>query len=84
MHTVYRLNANELNGQFVEALRTLFKDKEIEIMVSEVDETAYLLQTEANRTHLLRAVQNINDQRSLVDVQLDTITNKSENSEDYV
>ena len=48
MYTVYRLNANELNVEFVEALRALFHVKEIEIMVSEIDETAYLFQSEAN------------------------------------
>ncbi len=43
MYTVYRLNVNELNNQFVEILKMLFRDKEIEIVVSEIDETAYLL-----------------------------------------
>ncbi len=68
MYTVYRLNANELNVEFVEALRALFHVKEIEIMVSEIDETAYLFQSEANKRRLLRAVQNINSQQNLVDV----------------
>jgi antitoxin YefM len=73
MYTVYRLNANELNGQFIEALKALFKDKDIEITVSEVDETAYLLQPKANRERLLQAVQHINDQQNLVEVSLDAL-----------
>lgn len=70
---VYRLNANELNSQFMEALRILFKDKEIEIVVSEVDETAYLFESEANRTRLLQAIQNIESQSNLVPVTLDAV-----------
>jgi hypothetical protein len=34
MYTVYRLNVDELNYQFIEALQTLFKDREIEITVT--------------------------------------------------
>ncbi len=73
MYTVYRLNADELNHQFLEALQTLFKDREIEITVSDVDETAYLLQAEPNRKRLLQAVQNINSGQNLVEVPLDML-----------
>ena len=73
MVTTYRLRADELDSDFIEALKTLFKDKEIEIIVSEVDETAYLLQSEANKKRLLQAVQNINTQQNLVEVSLDDL-----------
>ena len=73
MHTVYRLNVNDLNYQFIESLQTLFKEKEIEIIVSDVDETAYLLQSEPNRRRLLQAVQNISNQRNIVEVPLDML-----------
>lgn len=71
MVTTYRLRADALDNDFIEALKTLFKDKEIEIIVSEVDETAYLFQSEANKKRLLQAVQNINRQQNLVEVTLD-------------
>jgi antitoxin YefM len=74
IYTVYRLNVNELDSQFIEALKTLFKDKDVEIIVSEVDETAYLLQTAANRQRLLQAIQHVNDQEHLVEVQLDSLS----------
>jgi antitoxin YefM len=73
IYTVYRLNVNELDSQFIEALKTLFKDKDVEIIVSEVDETAYLLQSAANRQRLLQAIQHVNDQEHLVEVQLDSL-----------
>ncbi|GIK57749.1 MAG: hypothetical protein HND44_08945 [Chloroflexi bacterium] len=59
MQTIYRLNARELDNQFLEALRTLFVDKEIEIIVTEIDETAYLLSSPANRKRLLEAAEAV-------------------------
>ena len=74
MYTVYRLNASELDSQFVESLKALFKDKEIEITVSEVDETAYLLRSEANKQRLLEAIRNVDSQTGLIEVQLDALS----------
>lgn len=71
MVTVYRMNMNDLDDRFVEALRALFRDKEVEITVAEIDETQYLLQGEANRIRLLQAVRNIENGQNLVDVPLD-------------
>lgn len=59
MQTIYRLNARELDDQFLEALRTLFVDKEIEIIVTELDETTYLLSSPANRKRLLEAAEAV-------------------------
>lgn len=74
MQTVYRLNAGELDSQFLEALKTLFQDKEIEIIVTEVDETAYLLQSPANKRRLLEAAENVEYGRHLVGVDLDALS----------
>lgn len=73
MQTVYRLNANELDENFLNGLKTTFKDQEIEIVVYGVDETAYLMATEANRTRLLQAVENIRQRSNLVEVNLDEL-----------
>lgn len=73
MYTVYHLKANDLNSRFIQSLRALFKDKTIEITVSEADTTAYLLQSAANRQQLLQAVDNISKQQNLVEVQLDVL-----------
>ena len=37
MQTVYHLRTDELDAQFLESLKSLFKDKTIEIVVTEVD-----------------------------------------------
>ena len=66
METIYQVNADDLNEDFLEGLKTSFKHKEIEIVVYERDETAYLLRSPANRDRLLKAVSDIEQNRNLV------------------
>ncbi len=66
METIYQLNADDLNEDFLEGLKTSFKHKEIEIVVYERDETAYLLRSPANRARLLEAVTDIEQNRNVV------------------
>lgn len=73
MHTVYRLKASEIDQRFIDALKATFQDREIEIVVYEVDETAYLLASDANRSRLLQAVENIKNRESLVEVEIDKL-----------
>ena len=42
MQTIYQINANELDQTLLESIKAQFKNKEIEIVVSERDETDYL------------------------------------------
>ena len=48
MSTVYRLKASELDLGFLEQIKATFGNKEIEIIVSECDETEYILKSEVN------------------------------------
>jgi len=78
MYTIYRTHADELDINFLEALKTQFKHKALEIAVCEAqqieeDETAYLLASPANRAHLLKAIDNISHDRNLVTVNLDEL-----------
>ena len=66
METIYQLNADDLNEDFLEGLKTSFKHKEIEIVVYKRDEPAYLLRSPANREHLLKAIADIQENRNLV------------------
>lgn len=66
MDAIYHVKADELDHNFLDALKAMFKDKEIEIVVSERDETAYLLRSPANRAHLLRAVADVESSRHIV------------------
>lgn len=71
MHVTYRVNASQLDQSFIDALKTTFQDKEIEIVVYEVDETAYLMASEANRKRLLKAIDNIKSRSNLIEVDID-------------
>jgi antitoxin YefM len=73
MQNIYRLNASELDQNFLESLKAKFKDQEIEIIVNPADETDYLMASEANRTRLLKAVENIKQRSQLVEVALDDV-----------
>lgn len=70
MKSIYRLNANDLDEKFIQSLKALFKDKDIEIIVNKVDETAYLLKWEANRERLLKAVENVEKGENLIETQI--------------
>ena len=73
MQTTYRLNANELDDRLIAALKATYQDKEIEIIVYEVDETEYLLKSEANKQRLLQAKANVDSNNNLVEVNLEDI-----------
>jgi len=55
MRTTFHINAEELNENFFEALKTLFKGQEITLSVDTEDETSYLLSDPENRKQLLEA-----------------------------
>jgi antitoxin YefM len=71
MQSVYRLNANDLDDRFLESLKTLWGDREIEIVISEVDETSYLMANEANRLRLLKAVSDVKQGEKLIEFNLE-------------
>lgn len=78
MYMIYKMHARELDSRFLKALKAMFKDKEIEIVVceapqSEEDETAYLLKSPANRERLLKALENVAQGRNLITVNVDEL-----------
>ena len=66
MKATYRIKANELDEKFIEGIKTTFGEQEIEIVVSDMDETDYLLQSPANKERLLKAIQNVKRGENLV------------------
>ncbi len=66
MNAIYQLKADELDQTFLDSVKAAFKDKEIEITVSERDETAYLLRSLANREHLLGAIADVEQSQNIV------------------
>jgi antitoxin YefM len=71
MKAIYPIKANELDEKFIEGIKTTFGEQEIEIVVSDMDETDYLLQSPANKERLLKAVQNVNRGENLVSYKTD-------------
>jgi antitoxin YefM len=66
MQTIYQINADEIDESLLDSIKAQFKHKEIEIVVSERDETAYLLRSPANRERLLRAIEDVEENRNIV------------------
>ncbi|MCY7377299.1 MAG: hypothetical protein LH472_15175 [Pyrinomonadaceae bacterium] len=66
MQTIYQINADELDQNLLDSIKALFKHKEIEIVISERDETAYLRRSPANRERLLRAVKDVEENLNIV------------------
>jgi len=66
MQVAYRLNANDLDMNFLESIKKLFQEKSIYINISiakEKDETDYLLSNPANASRLLDAINNIENHK---------------------
>ena len=66
MQTIYQINADEIDESLLESIKAQFKHKEIEIVVSERDETSYLLRSPANRERLLRAIEDVEENRNII------------------
>lgn len=77
MYTLYKINSDELNENFIAAIKAQFPHQTIEISISEVsqveqDETAYLLANPANKARLLAAIAQV-ENNQLIDVDIDSL-----------
>jgi hypothetical protein len=62
MITTFETEANKIDNQFLEAIKTLFKNKRIKVTIEdEIDETEYLLSNELNKEFLLRSIKMAED-----------------------
>ena len=66
MQTIYQINADELDQNILDSIKALFKNKEIEIIVTERDETDYLMRSPANRERLLRAIKDVEANQNII------------------
>ncbi len=78
MSAVYRFNANKIDGSFLEEIKEKFAGKNIKIVVSELDETEYLLSSETNKVKLITAIENIKNRQNLIEVSLEDLLSAGE------
>jgi len=66
MTTTFQLNANELDKSVIDSIRLLFKDKQITLTVeSEIDETEFLFQSEANKEKILQSIRDLREGKGI-------------------
>ena len=75
MYTLYKINSDELNENFIAAIKAQFPHQAIEIVISDVqqveqDETAYLLSNPGNKARLLTAIAQV-ENNHLIDVEIE-------------
>jgi len=60
MKAVYQLKPHELTDEFLKTIKDFFGDQKIKITIEAThDETAFLMQHEANRKHLLAGIEAV-------------------------
>ena len=60
MTATYTISREELNVDFIEAIKRTFKTEKVLIQIDEVmDETEYLLSTPANKDFLEKSIQQV-------------------------
>ena len=66
MTTTYRINVNEISVELLNSIKEAFKGKTVEITVTEaIDETDYLLQSEANKKMLIQSVAELEEGKGI-------------------
>jgi len=73
MNTTFVIKANEIDEKLLNGIKSSYKNKQIEIIVREIDETEYLLTNASNRKRLLSAVKNIKLKKNLVEIKVSSL-----------
>ena len=66
MQTHFILDSSELDYSLIDKLKVLFQNKRIELIISESDDTSYLLSSPKNKEILLNSIKNIENSEKLI------------------
>ena len=66
MQTTIKLNTSQLDANFLEAIKKLFKDQDVEINIRSfyADDTDYLFSSKANRSHLEESIAEYKEKQT--------------------
>jgi hypothetical protein len=75
MDTLVRLNADELNVALIDFIKSSFKGKKIAVHIyeDETDETEFVLRDPVARERILKAVENVNQNRNMKEYTMEEI-----------
>jgi antitoxin YefM len=70
MDTLVRMNAEEINMSFIDFIKTSFKGKKIALHIYEddIDETEFLLKSNANEKRLYQSIDNVKNNINLKEI----------------
>ena len=77
MVSTFQINETELDNNFVRALKSMFKNRNLTLTIEaeEIDTTEYLLSNSVNKERLLKAVENSKQRKNLVKIDLEQLKN---------
>lgn len=61
-----KLREEELNADLIQLVKNSFKGREIEIQITDMDETAYLLSSEASKKHLFKSIEELEEGKGVI------------------
>ncbi|MFK7905837.1 MAG: hypothetical protein AB8B69_11960 [Chitinophagales bacterium] len=78
METTYKINANELNEDFLTTLKKIFQNQKLLISIQTIDDefeddTAYLSSSPANKERLLKSIKNYESGKEMKKISWENI-----------
>ncbi|MDZ4824581.1 MAG: hypothetical protein SH856_14080 [Flavobacteriales bacterium] len=74
VYSTYHLTEKDLNGDWLKSVKKLFRNKNLVINVqAEMDETEYLMSSEANAKILLERIESVKSGKGLIEVDIDKL-----------
>ncbi|MEP6513999.1 MAG: hypothetical protein ABJA79_09025 [Parafilimonas sp.] len=74
MYTTFQICETELSEDFLNAVKKLFRNETISITIEDaMDETDYLLNNPANKKRLLEAIENVNRNQNMIEVNMEDL-----------